>query len=277
MSEQKLVPPVAVGSAEVATPPTPKQFYIDYPLYEEFTFSKVQDRAGWNIKYFSGTIDTFCPDCSSHSIFSHTRSNTQHEAEAWVHDHLFEVTLTCSRRKEHQLYFLFRVRGRTIQKIGQFPSLATLNLYDLRQYSAIIEKESFREFTKAIGLAAHGVGVGSFIYLRRIFEGLIGHAHQLAQAHTSWDESLYIKSRMAEKIQMLSDQLPQFLVEHKALYSILSKGVHELTEEECLKAFPVVKLGIEMILDAKLREHEERKKLEAASLAIQRLVGQHAT
>lgn len=277
MSEQTNNSTVPAVQPARAAPPTPKQFYIDYPLYEEFTFEKNQTRDGWRIKYFGGTIDTFCPECGSHSIFSHSPRNIQHEQDSWVFDHLFELTLTCSRNKEHQLYFLFRVRERTIQKIGQFPSLATLNLYDVRQYAPVLTKDAFREFTKAIGLAAHGVGVGSFVYLRRIFEGLIEEAHQHVLSQSGWDEAEYTKSRMSEKIQLLAAHLPKFLVEHRSLYGILSKGIHELTEDECLKAFPVVKLGIEIILDAKLREQQERKKLEEASRAIQRLAGQHGT
>ena len=269
--------PKAAPSAMPVTPPTPKQFYIDYPLYEEFTFDKSQSRDGWKIKYFGGTIDTFCPECGNHSIFTHSPRNVQHEADSWEYNHLFEVTLMCSRSKEHQLYFLFQVRGRTVQKIGQFPSLATLNLYDVRQYVSVLSKDAFREFTKAIGLAAHGVGVGSFVYLRRIFEGLIEEAHKRALLDPGWGEAEYYKGRISEKIQSLTSYLPKFLVEHRSLYGILSKGVHELTEDECLKAFPVVKLGIEIILDAKLRELQERKKLEEASRAIQHLAGQHGT
>lgn len=270
-NSQETAPPVA--SPAPVTPPTPKQFYIEYPLYEEFTFDKSQTRDGWEIKYFDGTIDTFCPECGSHSIFSHSPRSIQYQEDSWMYLPLFDVVLTCSRNKEHQLYFLFQVRGRTVQKIGQFPSLAALNLYDVRQYSAVLTKPAFREFTKAIGLAAHGVGVGSFVYLRRIFEGLIEEAHQRALPDTEWDEEEYGRSRMGEKIQLLTFHLPKFLVEHRSLYGILSKGIHELTEEECLKAFPVVKLGIEIILDAKLRERQERKKLEEASLAIQHLSG----
>lgn len=252
-------------------PPTPEEFYISYPLYETFTFTKEQDPAGWKIKYFSGTIDAYCPECGSHSIFTRTPKQTSYEDDAWVHDHLFEISLICSRNKDHFLYFLFKVQGRTMQKIGQFPSLATLNLYDVRQYAPVLEKEAFRELTKAIGLAAHGVGVGSFVYLRRIFEGLVEEAHQLATNEANWDETTYIKGRMSEKILQLGSYLPRFLVENRSLYGILSKGVHELSEAECLSAFPVVKLGIEIILDAKNREIAERKKLEQAASAIQGL------
>lgn len=252
-------------------PPTPEEFYITYPLYQEFDFVKGQESKGWKIKYFGGTIDAYCPDCGNHSIFSHTPSQTSYGDEAWIHDHLFEVTLICSREKKHKLYFLFKVRGRTMQKIGQFPSLATLNMFDVRTYSSVLDKETFRELTKAIGLAAHGVGVGSFVYLRRIFESLVEEAHNAAKTADEWNEIAYSKARMGEKIHLLEDFLPKFLVENRLMYGILSKGVHELTETECLAAFSVVKMGIEIILDDKIRDIEEQKKLKKAALAIQQL------
>jgi hypothetical protein len=164
-----------------------------------------------------------------------------------------------------------------MQKIGQFPSLATLNLYDVRSYSSVLDKETFRELTKAIGLAAHGVGVGSFVYLRRIFENLVEEAHRATQGASGWDEAAYSKARMGEKILQLAHLLPKFLVDNRLMYGILSKGIHELTEAECLTAFPVVKLGIEIILDAKIRALEEQKKLEKAALAIQHLAGSTGT
>jgi hypothetical protein len=254
-----------------APPPTPEDFYITYPLYEEYNFLEGQDEDGWKIENFEGTIDAYCPDCGIHSIFSRGLINKSLRFDSWIADHLFAVTLNCSREKKHQLYFLFKVRGRTMQKIGQFPSLATLNSYDVKPYSSVLDKESFRELTKAIGLAAHGVGVGSFVYLRRIFENLVEEAHQDALKNSAWNEIAYSKARMGEKILQLENLLPKFLVENRLMYGILSKGIHELTETECLAAFPVVKLGIEIILDAKIRSLEEQKKLTKAALAIQQL------
>ncbi|MDO9052853.1 MAG: hypothetical protein Q7U37_02820 [Gallionella sp.] len=64
---------------------------------------------------------------------------------------------------------------------------------------------------------------------------------------------------------------------HDAKDWTVSIIIHELTEAECLTAFPVVKLGIEIILDAKIRALEEQKKLEKAALAIQHLAGSTGT
>lgn len=155
-----------------------------------------------------------------------------------------------------------------MQKIGQYPSLADLNTYDVRQYSAVLSREDFKEFTKAIGLAAHGVGVGSFVYLRRIFENLVDAAYQIAKSDNGWDDEAYRSGRMAERIQLLAGYLPEFLVENRSIYKILSQGVHELTEQECLAAFPVVKMGIELVLDEKLAAAAKQLKLEQAKKAI---------
>jgi len=63
------------------------------------------------------------------------------------------------------------------------------------------------------------------------------------------------------KILMLKDSLPSFLVENRVIYLILSKGIHSLTEGECLNHFKALKLGIELILDEKIKQEEEAKKI----------------
>lgn len=70
---------------------------------------------------------------------------------------------------------------------------------------------------------------------------------------------------------MLAHRLPEFLVENKSMYGILSKGIHELSEQECLEAFPIVKLGIEIILDANLEETARKKKITDAKKKIEAL------
>lgn len=67
---------------------------------------------------------------------------------------------------------------------------------------------------------------------------------------------------MDEKISLLSEHLPSFIVENKAIYGILSKGIHELNEAECLAYFDCMRSSIELILDEKLEILARRKKEE---------------
>lgn len=254
-------------------PPTKKEFCIEYPLYEQYTFADEHVQAGWDVMFSQEPIDTYCPECNSHSIFHQYHTGTINTAAwAWAGSKRFNVLLKCSRNSDHHLYFLFDVEGRTVQKIGQYPSLADLNTFDVRQYAAVLPREDFKEFTKAIGLAAHGVGVGSFVYLRRIFENLVDASYQIAKNDSGWDDEAYRDGRMAERIKLLEGHLPEFLVENRSMYKILSQGLHELTENECLVAFPILKMGIELVLDEQLAARAKQEKLEQAKKAIHGLV-----
>jgi hypothetical protein len=141
----------------------------------------------------------------------------------------------------------------------------------------VLTKADFKELNKAIGLAAHGVGVGSFVYLRRIFENLVDAAYQIAKNDDGWNDEAYHQGRMAERIQLLAGHLPDFLVENHVMYKILSQGLHELTENDCLEAFPVLKMGIELVLDEKLAAAARQRKLEQAKKAIHGLVSKAST
>lgn len=106
------------------------------------------------------------------------------------------------------------------------------------------------------------IGAGSFIYLRRIFENLIEETRQEAASQDpKWNNSTFEGSKMDHKIKLLKDYLPDYLIENRKLYAILSKGIHELTEKECLELFPKVELAIELILDEKIHQQERQKKI----------------
>ena len=155
-----------------------------------------------------------------------------------------------------------------IQKVGQYPSIADMQLFDISKYRKILGKESYRDFTKAIGLYADGIGCGSFLYLRRIFERLIEEKHQACATTEAgaWDEEQYNKLRVNERIEILEEKgyriIPNDLAEFKeSLYGVLSKGVHESTDETCAEIFPALKYIIENILDEQIRQKEKEEKL----------------
>lgn len=149
------------------------------------------------------------------------------------------------------------------QKIGQYPTIADLEIGKYQKYAKVISKENLRELNKAIGLSANGVGVGSFVYLRRIFETLLEKYHQQALDTNNWNEDEYKKSRIAEKIELLKNYLPEAIVKYKKVYSIISKGIHELEEQECLEYFSIVKDAIISILEQDyLKKQNEIKQAE---------------
>ncbi|MED1559304.1 hypothetical protein [Bacillus paramycoides] len=179
----------------------------------------------------------------------------------------------CQRDESHLYSFMFRIINNEITKVGQFPSIASIELHSINKYRKIL-KNDYRDFSKAIGLHTHNIGAGSFVYLRRIFENLIEKCRLEALKEASFNDDTFQQSRMDEKILMLKTYLPSFLVENRKLYGILSKGIHELDEDTCLELFPKVKLAIELILDEKIHQIEQEEKIQSTKNFISTTVEQ---
>jgi len=121
-------------------------------------------------------------------------------------------------------------------------------------------------------LAAHGVGAGSLVYLRRVFEALIKETIDLASVEPTWDQAAFDQLRyLDKKIEFLKDRLPGFLVENKHFYGLMSAGIHNLSEQECLHLFPIALDGICAILDQKVDVQKSREREESAKANINAL------
>ena len=175
---------------------------------------------------------------------------------------LLTFNFTCTMAEEHHLDFIVLTTNDSMMKIGQYPSVADLTFPELDEYKKVLSTENRDEFGRAIGLYASGIGAGSYVYLRRIFERILQEAKNNA---TGIDEDEFARARVNEKITILKDYLPEMLTSNTLIYGILSKGIHELSEEECKKYFPVLKDCIYMILnqwEKDRKDKEERENIE---------------
>ncbi|MCP4206743.1 MAG: hypothetical protein GY767_06825 [Shimia sp.] len=153
-------------------------------------------------------------------------------------------------------------------KVGQLPSLADIANDEAKTYRSVLSPEDGAELHKAIGLAAHGVGIGSFVYLRRVFEHLIYGRYEEFKESEGWKDEDFYRMKMDEKVQLLKGHVPDFLYENRKIYSVLSKGIHELSEEACLAFFEPLKLSLKIMLEEEKVKKEELALKEAASRAI---------
>ena len=186
----------------------------------------------------------------------------------WKESQIEEVSrilvfqFVCSMNEEHHIDYVVLTTDNSMMKIGQYPSIADMTFPELDAYKDVISKEDRKELGTAIGLFANGVGAGSYVYLRRILERLIDQAKARAGDKVSDEE--FEQARVAERIKMLQGYLPEIFIKNKTIYGILSKGIHELSEEECREYFPVVKECIYQILG--MWESERRKKADEDAL-----------
>jgi len=238
------------------------EFYFETPLYEVIESGKLEE------DFFSGDVDAY----NSQSGFDTTYNIQAAEIDSYTYENFYKVTLTCKRSGKDKLRFFVYHNEEIVVKLGQFPSLADIQFAEIgKKYDQFLSEQELKDFKKAIDLAAHGHGAGSFVYLRRIFENLISKAFKTNKSTIKNSEDDFRKMWMVDKVELLKDHLPSQLLEMKSVYKILSKGVHELSEQECLKYFPALKLSIELILEQKIEMEAKRKRDEEVKRQLEEI------
>jgi hypothetical protein len=146
--------------------PSPREFILKVPLYTPYAYDEDTKDGVWELKYFSGSIEGYCPWCTKDSIWvRYCQEKPEQFKHLLVQDHSFWVEFTCALDVTHKLSICVRAANGVLQKIGQYPSIADLAAGDLKKYRKVLGKDRLFEFNRAIGLAAHGVGIGAFVYL----------------------------------------------------------------------------------------------------------------
>ena len=195
----------------------------------------------------------------------------------WTNKYTEKATRTmvfsfiCTMDENHYLDYVVQTYGNKMIKIGQFPSVADLTFPEFIDFKNEIDEQSKKELKRAIGLYAQGIGIGSYVYLRRVFERILDEAKKHAENEKRIDVSNYSALRVTEKIKLLHDYLPEFINTNKTVYGIISKGIHELSEDECINYFPVLKESVFIILNqwAQMRKNKEMEtRLEQSINAI---------
>lgn len=180
------------------------------------------------------------------------------------------LSFRCGRFSDILTVVVYRnVEEGFLFKVGTYPSLKDFHKDDFKKYNKVLSEAQKEELITAIVIANNGVGIGSYVYLRRVFEGIVFEEAEKAIKAGVISEDEFRKQRMDERIISIKDYLPAFLYDHhKELYGVLSSGIHELDEATCLSYFPVLYDCIVLILEDRLaqKEKEIATKKAAASL-----------
>lgn len=228
--------------------------------------------------YDGFAFDAHCVHCRAAAPFVVERDTIKtSDLEQWLtKPRIAHVEAQCRRNSSHTYRYWLRVSQNTVSKVGQTPSLEDIAGADIEKYRSQLKGGAFAELKRATGLVSHGVGIGAFVYLRRIFERLI-HEHHAQIVANGGAIASFATMRMDEKISALREVLPPSLVTNAATYSILSKGLHELSEDECKLYFPVVKAAIILMLEEDWLQRERRKAADELQRQIQDISGKLRT
>ena len=258
--------------------PSYETLLLDTGLYREFDLE-----GDWSFvkRLYQGPdvqFDAYCVFCEKDSTFKqyvHARGGgsgmSTPKDDIYLEPRIIHLEFRCQRKPKHQYFYVLQVQRQAISKIGQSPSLATIASAGIARFRKVLEKEYLGDLNRAIGLFAHGVGAGAFVYLRRIFEHLLA-ATAVRAREDGEPLAGFEQLRMDEKVKALAAHLPAEVVDAASAYSVLSAGIHALSEEQCLALFPVMRTSIEFILDGHLaarKKVEHQNELKRALAAAQ--------
>jgi hypothetical protein len=225
-------------------------------------------------------IDCYCVNCKKDYAFNFTKDyllipeseKNYNSYENYLHKDIFFVTFLCSKCHSQEISFLFRIDEEyNLYKIWQNPSKIDLTINDVKKYERLLWEKYYKELKESMILNSHWFSIGAFVYLRRIFEYIILETFIENKVLLEVPDEIFLRLKMDQKIDLLKDYLPKFLVSHKVIYWILSKHIHELDKEECLKNYSVIIWWIELILDERIKLVEEKRKEEELSKWIGRI------
>lgn len=260
----------------------------DWPLYRPYRY----EGDLWEIKNhyyrlsFPRTLRLYCVDenCKATQVWEkestfHIGGNTTIVSEFTS---VFFRCRNCQASKVH--YFLHvqadQVRGEIV-KVGQWPPLS-------READPIVvscwNKADKLLYREAMTLRNANKGVGALPYLRRIIENhmndilnLIADANRRASL-PNFDavafERVSRSHAFSDKLDFARDYLPQALTPAGSpnpigrLYELISDGLHQRTEEECVEIFDDCKVAFEFVIK---KLTEAKREDEAYIEAIRKL------
>ncbi len=182
----------------------------------------------------------------------------------------FDKHFSCVKCKEtYKVSFLLEYKKDTnkliLTKIGQYPRLSIIRGDENKSFDKILKKfDAVRDYQNATRNHVDGDNIASFVYLRRIVEKYIKYTFEKNIKMVNISEDEFSKKTTEEKIsclkKVLSDKnIPEILSQNKKLYSVMSKGIHELKENECAKMYDSIKNIIDSILEIELSKVKHKK------------------
>jgi hypothetical protein len=252
---------------------------FEEPPYKLLKSGKEAINFSWLLESTPFTHDTFCTGCGREGTFKRigAKQNPTQILQAGipVHRHsnlLQEVSAACTR--DHTMYtFYFGPYRGGIAKVGQNPSMLDIASEEIRRFRGILDDQDMDELARATMLFTHQVAIGAFVYLRRIFERLLERHHrELVSASGPIDgfETMHVD----QKVLALKESLPKEVVENRKVYSILSKGIHSLTEDQCVNYYKIIHAALIEILERDIYERQRLKTAAELRGAIATIVGE---
>jgi hypothetical protein len=246
-----------------------KEFLEKYPLYRKFTVEipyDLDDIEEVNIKLaceICGSNQTFNMETDYSSITAFFNNNSSGQ--------IVLIRYLCAHCKRFRRIFIVRIgKNRNhLEKVGQYPPW---NIFVEPNLQKILGNyQTF--FSHGLICESQGYGIAANIYYRRVIEGVIDDLLNMIllimKGVEKQDYEVALKEtknskHAQEKMAIVKDLLPKSLLPErfnplKTLHGLLSEGIHEKDDDECLKDAQIIREIIIYLVNQISKEDIDQK------------------
>lgn len=235
-------------------------------------------------------IDCYCSKCKGNKTFIISKSSFYQSASCFIraiNDSFSRNTSLVVRNDPHSLfaneqgkfdlelkcpvcneviYFYYVYEKGYIIKINTYPNLMNGLKQKFRKYELLNKGGySYNEelITGCYLFYNSNSGIGSFCYLRRCLENFVKDYTNDLFHEGIISEKFDASLKFEDKINIIKTELDKDVYDMlKPLYSILSMGIHELKEQECLDFFEQLKEILEILLDERIEKINKNNRIQ---------------
>jgi len=270
-------PPAQPAATQPPKPEDVKKFLESAPLYRKVACRIVLISPGNYGQILPGTISIHCDECDYDTNWElqTPRSDTR------LIGYQDSASYLCANCKKRAVLFFFWGKGTstqevTFEKVGQYPP------QEIKPPKAL-EKALGKHaplYIKGMTCRHNSYGIGAHAYFRRLIEETTDDMLDLlanAMEETGVEKSVIQKVRDAKseiqyerKIEIAAGVIPDHLRPggrnpFALLHELLSRGVHTLSDEDCLDLVDGMQQALEFVFK-ELKIHMEERKIYAEGL-----------
>jgi hypothetical protein len=225
-------------------------------------------------------LDLHCEHCEGTRAFKNTDEYTGTLSVGVMFDELNYECKNCKDGNKFSKRFCVAVIGEgrdgPVQKIGEYPAY---NPVTSRKVFDLIGENHREMFLQGRRAELRGLGIGAFAYYRRIVDDqknliidqLVKVAKRLGTSNDVLElfSSAKAEDQFTNAIRKIKDALPPalFISGHNPLtilYDVLSDGIHDLPDEECLSHARTVRTLLIALADRMSEISKDEAKVQEA-------------
>jgi hypothetical protein len=238
------------------------QFIEEYPLYLKYGVNQPIEAADLNNLAFNffckneKAIQPFKLEAAAHNGMAHTGATNGrgYTTEGTTVDFTEMFSGVCQSCQSYKANII--ISGGTqqekpkyfIRKIGQYPAPESHGIQLSKEITGFLNEDGREFYRKALQNLELEYGLGAITYFKkmiameieRIIEAISdpysANGNKIAEAMDAYKK----EQQKSKLIELITPHLPNYLKEHGAailllLQDTVSIGIHELSEEECIK------------------------------------------